>query len=115
MKNYDTEKMIVKLLRIDVLISTILILIGFIMLYFKESSVDIASVQVSSIKDVINGLVNMEPYGIIMTGLLILILTPILRVFIGIIGFYLEKDYLYVKISSIVLVILILSFFIGFM
>ncbi len=113
MKSYDTEKMIVKLLRVGVLISTVLILLGFIMLYFKESSVNISSIEVNSIKEVINGLARLEPYAVIMTGLLILILTPILRVIIGILGFYLEKDYIYVKISSIVLIILILSFLIG--
>ena len=48
-----------------------------------------------------------------MLGIFLLILTPVLRVVISIYAFAKEKDHLYVWITSIVLVILIISFIIG--
>ena len=48
-----------------------------------------------------------------MTGLLILIATPIFRVGISIVIFFVEKDYLYVKITLLVFVILMLSLLMG--
>lgn len=51
--------------------------------------------------------------SLMLLGVLILILTPILRVILSIIGFYKEKDHLYVLISSVVLAIIIISFLIG--
>ena len=53
----------------------------------------------------------MHPQSIIALGLLLLIATPILRVAVSIIAFALERDYRFVVITAIVLVILILSNF----
>jgi uncharacterized membrane protein len=47
--------------------------------------------------------------SIIQLGLLLLIATPIARIVFSIIGFILEKDYLYVSITAIVLVVIIVS------
>lgn len=46
---------------------------------------------------------------IIQLGLLILIATPIARIIFSITGFMLEKDYLYVTITTIVLLVIIVS------
>lgn len=48
-----------------------------------------------------------------MAGIYLLILTPVLRVVISIYAFYQEKDMLYVKITSLVLLILIISVIVG--
>ena len=50
----------------------------------------------------------------IMTGILLLFLTPILRVVFSLIAFTLEKDYLYVVITLIVIIIIGLSIVFGF-
>ncbi len=47
--------------------------------------------------------------SIIQLGLLILIGTPIARIIFSIVGFILEKDYLYVTITVIVLMVIIIS------
>lgn len=47
--------------------------------------------------------------AIIQTGMLLLILTPILRVFVSVFAFLYEKDYMYVVLTLIVLGILIFS------
>lgn len=47
--------------------------------------------------------------GIIQFGLLLLIATPVARVILAAVGFYLEKDHLYVIVSLIVLAVLAYS------
>ncbi len=54
-----------------------------------------------------------KPYSIMMLGIFCLILTPILRVVVSIYSFYKEHDMLYVVITSIVLIILMISFVFG--
>jgi uncharacterized membrane protein len=62
---------------------------------------------------IFQGVAALKPYAIILTGLFILILTPVFRVGVSIIVFLKEKDYLYVKITAIVFTILIVSFLLG--
>ena len=47
--------------------------------------------------------------SIIQLGLFLLIATPIARIVFSIVGFLLEKDYLYVIITAIVLIVIITS------
>lgn len=51
---------------------------------------------------------------IIMTGILFLFLTPILRIIFSLVAFFLEKDYLYTAITLIVIIIIALSISFGF-
>jgi uncharacterized membrane protein len=46
---------------------------------------------------------------LIQLGLLLLIATPIVRVALSIVGFTIERDYLYVGFTAVVLVILLYS------
>jgi len=57
------------------------------------------------------GIATLEPRSIIMFGLLLLIATPVLRVALCVMGFALERDRLYVGVSSLVLAILLYSVF----
>jgi len=52
---------------------------------------------------------NLKGQAIIQLGIVLLIATPILRVVCSTIGFALEKDYLYVGISLLVLLIIFAS------
>jgi uncharacterized membrane protein len=51
--------------------------------------------------------------GLVVVGLLVLLLTPVIRVAASIIAFTLQRDWIFVLITAIVLTILILSFFLG--
>jgi len=57
------------------------------------------------------GIATLEPRSIIMFGLLLLIATPIARVGMCVVGFALERDRMYVGVSSLVLAILLYSIF----
>lgn len=100
-------------LRIGVLLSATIITIGLIRFFITGESGYIEHSYPTKIRDIITGAFSFKPFGVIMLGLVLLILTPVLRVGISILVFISEKDWLYVGISSIVFLILISSFFFG--
>jgi len=55
------------------------------------------------------GVMQLRGQAIIQTGIILLIATPVLRVIFSAVGFALEKDYLYVGISLLVLLIIFAS------
>lgn len=61
----------------------------------------------------VDGVAHWRGDVFVIPGLLLLIATPVLRVFVSIIAFALEKDRVYVVITSVVLALLILSFVLG--
>ncbi len=108
-----TEIFISKILRIGVIVSALVIGFGLILLFVTGKSGYPGSSFPTSPGDIFRGLAVLKPYGVILTGLLILIITPVLRVGISIFTFLKEKDYTYVVITAIVFVILIISFLLG--
>ena len=62
-----------------------------------------------TIGGILRGSMQMQPAAMIQLGLLLLIATPILRVALAAVGFYLEGDRLYLGVSLVVLTILLLS------
>ena len=61
----------------------------------------------------VDGLTHWRGDVFVIPGLILLIATPVLRVFVSIIAFALEKDWVYTVITSLVLALLILSFVLG--
>lgn len=102
-----------KILRIGVLISAIIMLFGFILYLTKHSTGYINDSFPTTLTDVFIGLSSLKPAAVMMFGLFCLILTPVLRVAVSIYAFYVEKDHLYVWITTLVLVILIIALCLG--
>jgi|SRR5271165_4098916 len=67
------------------------------------------SANLRSMQGIVRAAAHLNASGLIQFGLLLLIATPVARVVFAVIGFALERDRLYVVISSIVLAILIFS------
>jgi uncharacterized membrane protein len=59
------------------------------------------------------GVVHLDGQAIIVLGLIVLILTPIIRVAVSIIAFAREGDRVYVAITTVVFLLLLLSFALG--
>ena len=115
----DLNRSVGNLLRIGVLLSVITSLFGFVKLSLEgfEMPKDYSLLEVT--EDNIwqsfwTSLMNFEGMGIIQLGILLLILTPLVRIIFALIGYLKEKDYTYVIISSIVLGIMLISFLMGF-
>jgi uncharacterized membrane protein len=124
-----TEEIIGWILRVGVIASATCIALGVVLLFFTQATgynqplSDLTPlVQYhsgaggrfpTSPGDVIAGLVHLKPYALIALGLLLLILTPVIRVAASIVIFLLEHDYAYVLITAVVLLILVVSFLLG--
>ena len=107
------EAMVARCLQIGVVLSAIIIFAGLMLFLFSGRSGYTAGVYPTDLRDVIQGAIMLRPYAVILTGLFILILTPVLRVAVSILAFWVQKDYLYVIITAVVLVILIIGFLLG--
>ena len=66
------------------------------------------------IANIYSGVVQGEGESIIFFGIVLLFLTPVFRVLLSLFSFLLEKDYLYVVITLIVIAIIIGSISLGF-
>ncbi|MBC1917379.1 DUF1634 domain-containing protein [Listeria booriae] len=110
---HRVEAIVSTLLRIGVLLSAAIILIGLLLLMFTGTSGYPGTTYPTTLTAIFDGITQFKPYAIVMFGLFCLILTPVLRVLVSFVTFLKEKDYLYVAITAIVLIILTISFLIG--
>ncbi len=108
-------------LRLGVILAAAVIAFGFLLFMILNSSVS-ASMFIQynpnkvphgnfsvSLSGIAAGLGSLNPYSIIELGLLILLATPVTRVFLSIILFQVEGDRKYVYITLGVLLILLFS------
>ena len=66
--------------------------------------------ELRTITGIFRGAIHFQPKNIIQLGMLLLIATPVARVAFCVIGFIRQRKFLYVAVSSLVLVILAYSF-----
>ena len=117
----DIEKIIGLQLRYGVVIASLTVLIGGIIYLFQSGQAGIPPYHLfigekagyTTVVQITNGVGNFKAKGIVQLGVLILIATPILRIFFSLIGFILEKDRTYVLITFIVLGVMMFSIFGG--
>ncbi|EQC82906.1 DUF1634 domain-containing protein [Lactococcus cremoris] len=107
------ERNIGKILRVGVFVSTTVIIIGILMFLLSGHSGYAEGVWPDKFKEILSGLVEFKALSWLMTGLFLLILTPVLRVVASIVAFAKEGDKLYVAITTLVLIILIVAMFVG--
>jgi uncharacterized membrane protein len=115
----DLNRSVGNLLRLGVILSVITSFFGFIKLFFEgfEMPKDYASLKIPEgtiWQSFFNSLLKFEGMAIIQLGILLLILTPLVRLIFALVGYIKEKDYTYVIVSSIVLGIMVVSFLMGF-
>ena len=110
------EVMIGNLLRAGVLIAATVVVIGAV-IYLAHYGLQPASFSVfrgeaaalRTLPAIVKGAVHLHGKSIIQLGLLLLIATPIARVMFSVVGFAVERDYLYVFVTLIVLGVLLYS------
>lgn len=68
---------------------------------------------VQNTKELFQGALMLKGQAIIQLGIILLICTPIMRVIFSTVGFLMEKDYMYVGISMLVLCIILASMISG--
>lgn len=112
----DMQKIIGSILRYGVLCSAICVIVGGILLLADNSSqlADYSSfhgarMEFRSLDGIFNGVLALKGDAIIQLGAVILMATPIARVLFSLFAFAVERDYLYVVITLIVLSIIFYS------
>jgi len=117
----DLNRSVGNLLRLGVILSVITSLIGFVKLFMegfkmprKYKLLDMGTSSEKVWGHFWETLCKGEGMAIIQLGILMLIFTPLMRIIFALIGYLKEKDYLYVTISSIVLIIMVISFVTGY-
>jgi uncharacterized membrane protein len=110
------ELMIGRLLRFGVILAASFVFAGGIhyLIHFGGAAPDYRAFHgepgaLRYTHQIIHDAMELDSRGLIQLGLLLLIATPVARVAFSVIGFALEKDWMYVGITLIVLALLVYS------
>lgn len=117
----DIQSLVGNLLRAGVYISMAIVVLGGI-IYLSEhggekidySEFSFNKVSLKTVESIFANVLTFRGAAVVQFGLLMLIFTPIARVLMAVVTFFLEKDYLYVLIGIIVLAIIMVSLSGGF-
>jgi len=104
------------LLRTGVLIAAVVVFVGGV-LFLLQSGRQVVDYRVfhgvperlTSLTQIVAGALHGDAQAVIQLGLLLLIATPVARVVFSVFAFAVERDFLYVGISAIVLCVLFYS------
>ncbi|WP_296146002.1 DUF1634 domain-containing protein [uncultured Flavobacterium sp.] len=118
----DFQQLIGNLLRYGVWISLSIAFLGGIVYLSNHGSETVNYSQFIEndrsifqvVASIFEGIAIWQGESIIFLGIILLFLTPVLRVILSLFSFLLEKDYLYVVITLIVILIIGISVFLGF-
>jgi uncharacterized membrane protein len=115
------NRAISSVLRVGVILSAAVIVLGTLLLLSKEQGSDVSGlltyfpsqiphgafpVDFQSLAD---GLLSLDPYAVIQLGVIVLVATPVSRVVTSIIIYSTQKDWTYVSVTSGVLCLLLFS------
>ena len=123
-KARKVEILISDLLRIGVLTSLAIVVLGTVVTFVHhpeylnrppalENLTTPGNGFSHTLREVVTGLRDFRGQAIVMVGLLLLIATPVVRVGVSIFAFAYEHDRRYVVITTIVFLLLLLSFVLG--
>ena len=102
----NINEMVHRMLIIGLVISTTLMLIGLGLDLIQNQE---APTAVLNTAEALREAAALHPSGFLTLGILVLIATPILRVIGSIIAFVYERDWRYVLVTSIVLMVVMIS------
>ncbi|WP_142683899.1 DUF1634 domain-containing protein [Chitinophaga polysaccharea] len=115
-RDKDVQQLIGKQLRIGVIVSSIIVFIGGVIYLVRHgheqpSYADFTGVRegLTSLPGIWQGVMENKGMNIIQLGIVLLIATPIIRIAFSVIAFLVEKDFLYVGITLLVLGIILFS------
>jgi uncharacterized membrane protein len=117
-KEHGLETAMGRMLQAGVTVAAMVVLLGGILylLQFGGSTPDYqhfhgAPAALETIRGITAGAEQIDARSVIGLGILLLIATPVCRVIFGVVGFAILRDRLYTAVSTIVLLILLFSFF----
>jgi uncharacterized membrane protein len=115
-KNTDMQQVLGWILRLGVIFSMVIVLIGGGVYLYRHSTETVHYSKFVGVPDFIespagiwHGILTLRGRAIIQAGIVLLIATPVIRIIFSAIGFVLEKDWLYTGISVLVLAVIVIS------
>jgi uncharacterized membrane protein len=102
-----------KVLIAGMYISTLLFIAGVLKALIHPTYIPLTSAWVREHSHwgvVWQGLPHADPTALMMLGTLLLILTPVARVLVSIYAFFVDRDYKFVVVTSIVFLVMLLTF-----
>ena len=111
------ELLLSNLLKIGVIISGIITFIGAILFLFQHG-LEIPNYHdfkphpfhLSDLNNFFSNIISFQPESIMKLGILMLIATPVLRVFLSLLAYSVQKDYMYILFSLLVLMVMVYGF-----
>ena len=121
---HQVEMILSVLLRTGVVLSLTIIVLGTLLSFshhpdYTSSTGELkrltrpGAVFPMALAQVMSGLGRFEGRSVVVLGLLLLIATPVMRVAVSVLIFVHQRDWIFVVITTVVLGLLILSFFLG--
>lgn len=118
----DMQILLSNVLRYGVRSSLVVCFVGAVLLFIKQGTqhVDYSvffekrNSLIDVISEMVTGIKTFDPHSIIFLGILLLFITPVIRLIISLISFIIENDKLYIVITLIVMGIIGLSVFLGY-
>ena len=117
----DIQSLVGNLLRVGVYLSMGIVIVGGLIYLFNHGNekinyvhFDLDKVSLKTVTVIFSEVLTFKGAAVIQFGLLMLIFTPIARVLMAVVSFFIEKDYLYVLIGLIVFAIIMVSLSGGF-
>ncbi len=119
-KDTDMQAIIGWVLRAGVFVSMLVVFIGGVIYLSRHSTEHIDYHEFKGVPDfvhtlpgIFHGILAGRGRAIIQAGIILLIATPVVRIIFSAVGFMIEKDYLYVGITLLVLLIIISAILTG--
>lgn len=115
------EGVIGNLLRIGVISSAIVVCLGGVLYLMRDARQPAPNLrtfepeELRSPLHIVREAGALHPLGLIMLGLLLLIATPVVRVIFSVVAFVLQRDYMYILFTLLVLSVLLYSLFSGYL
>ncbi len=120
MSDYDVEQFIGRMLRLGVVLATTVTLVGGALLLIRHGSARPAfsdfrgePSHLTSIGGIVGGVRALRADSIVQLGILLLIATPVARVAFTLVAFILQRDRVYIVLTTIVLALLAYGLIIG--
>lgn len=118
----DIQRLIGSVLRYGVWVALSVTLLGGLLLLIQDSDqvveynnfVGKEKNILHVMSDIFSGTRSLRGESIVFLGILLLFVTPVLRILLSLVSFLIEKDYLYVCITSLVILIIAISISFGF-
>lgn len=112
----QVDQILGNLLRVGVVVATVVAVIGGV-LFLAKHGLEPARGRVfqgeppelRSVGAILRGALALRPDAVVQLGLLLLVATPVARVAMSLVAFILQRDRVYVVVTSIVLALLIFS------